>query len=133
MTFLKQVVPRDPKIFMYCIMVNIKIDGFREETKVLSGLQQLRGSVVTGYAALYTVMGDISRSYSEESMERWRVVGGSMVPRLISGASGGSQGDQERHEEGKGSKRGSHGASVAAGRSQHKYDNQYNQQILFQS
>ena len=70
MTFLKQVVPRDPKIFMYCIMVNIKIDGFREETKVLSGLQQLRGSVVTGYAALYTVMGDISRSKSEESMDR---------------------------------------------------------------
>ena len=67
-------------------------------------------------------MGDISRSYSEESMERWRVVGGSMVPRLISGASGGSQGDQERHEEGKGSKRGSHGASVAAGKSQHEYE-----------
>jgi len=70
MTFLKQVVPRDPSIFMYCILVNIKIDGFREETKVLSGLQQLRGSVITGYAALYTVMGDISRSKSEESKNR---------------------------------------------------------------
>ena len=45
-------------------------EDFREETKVLSGLQQLRGSVLTGYAALYTVMGDISRSRSEESMDR---------------------------------------------------------------
>ena len=70
MTFLKQVVPSDPSIFMYCILVNIKIDGFREEMKVLAGLQQLRGSVLTGYAALYTVMGDISRSKSEESMDR---------------------------------------------------------------
>ena len=70
MTFLKQVVPTDPKIFMYCILINIRIEDFREETKVLSGLQQLRGSVLTGYAALYTVMGDISRSRSEESMDR---------------------------------------------------------------
>ena len=70
MTFLKQVAPSDPKIFMYCVLVNIRIEGFREETRVLSGLQQLRGSVLTGYAALYTVMGDISRSRSEESMDR---------------------------------------------------------------
>jgi hypothetical protein len=67
MTFLKQIVPRDLSILMYCILVNIKIEGFREETKVL---QQLRGSVLMGYAALYTVMGDISRSKSEESMDR---------------------------------------------------------------
>jgi len=70
MTFLKQIVPRDPKIFMYCILVNIKIDSAWEETKVLSGLQNLRGSVLAGYAALYTVMGDISKSKSEESMDR---------------------------------------------------------------
>ena len=41
-----------------------------QETAVLSGLQQLRGSVITGYRALYTVMGDLSRSRSEESMDR---------------------------------------------------------------
>jgi hypothetical protein len=61
---------------MYCILVNIKIDGFREETKVLAGLQKLRGSVLTGYTAVYTVMGDISRSKSEESMDRLTVSGG---------------------------------------------------------
>ena len=48
---------------------------------------------------------------------------GLMIPRLISGASGGSQGDQERVKEGKGSQRVSHGASVAGRRSQ--YEDQY--------
>ena len=37
---------------------------------MLSSLQTLRGSVITGYCALYTVMGDLSRSRSEESMDR---------------------------------------------------------------
>ena len=37
---------------------------------MLSSLQTLRGSVITGYCALYTVMGDMSRSRSEESMDR---------------------------------------------------------------
>ena len=56
---------------MYCIMVNMKLGGESDETKVLSGLQKLRGAVVSGYTALYTVQGEtVARSHSEESMER---------------------------------------------------------------
>ena len=56
---------------MYCIMVNMKLGGESDETKVLSGLQKLRGAVVSGYTALYTVLGEtVARSHSEESMER---------------------------------------------------------------
>ena len=47
-----------------------RISSLDQETQVLSGLQQLRGSVITGYCALYTVMGDLSKSRSEESMDR---------------------------------------------------------------
>ena len=56
-----------------------------QETAVLSGLQQLRGSVITGYCALYTVMCDLSKSRSEESMER-----------LIEGAS--RDGEEEKRK-----------------------------------
>ena len=55
---------------MYCIMVNMKLGGESDETKVLAGLQKLRGAVVSGYTALYTVLGEVARSTSEESMER---------------------------------------------------------------
>ena len=68
--FLKQVVPADPHIFMYCILVNIQLSGEAEETRVLAGLQKMRGSVVAGYTALYTVTGNLARSGSEDSMER---------------------------------------------------------------
>ena len=60
--FLKQVVPSDPKMFMYCILVNMRLTGDEDETKVLAGLQKLRGSVVAGYTALYTVLGEIGRT-----------------------------------------------------------------------
>lgn len=70
MSFLKQTVPKDPSSFMYCIIVNIRLHNLTEETKVLALLQQLRGSILSGYAALYTVMGDLSRSYSEDSIDR---------------------------------------------------------------
>jgi hypothetical protein len=56
-----------------------------QETAVLSGLQQLRGSVIAGYCALYTVMGDLSKSRSEESIER-----------LIEGAS--RDGEEEKRK-----------------------------------
>ena len=68
--FLKQMVPADPHIFMYCILVNIQLSGEAEETRVLAGLQRMRGSVVAGYTALYTVTGSLARSSSEDSMER---------------------------------------------------------------
>ena len=68
--FLKQLVPSDPHIFMYCILVNIQLSGEAEETRVLAGLQRMRGSVVAGYTALYTVTGSLARSSSEDSMER---------------------------------------------------------------
>ena len=55
---------------MYCIMINMRLAGDRDETRVLAGLQRMRGSVVSGYTALYTVLGKLSRSRSEESMER---------------------------------------------------------------
>jgi len=72
MSFLKQIVPKDPSSFMYCIIVNIRLHSVTEETKVLALLQQLRGSIISGYAALYTVMGDqkIDRSHSEDSIDR---------------------------------------------------------------
>merc|ERR1712106_1244011 len=38
LTFLKQILPSDPRIFMYCILINIRIIGLEQETKVLSGL-----------------------------------------------------------------------------------------------
>ena len=62
LAFLKQIVPSDPKIFMYCVLINLKLTGDGDETKVLAGLQKLRGSVVAGYTALYTVLGDVGRS-----------------------------------------------------------------------
>ena len=68
--FIKQVLPADPHIFMYCILVNMRLSGGEEETRVLAGLQRMRGSVVAGYTALYTVMGSLNRSTSEDSMER---------------------------------------------------------------
>ena len=55
---------------MYCILVNIQLSGEAEETRVLAGLQKMRGSVVAGYTALYTVTGSLARSGSEDSMER---------------------------------------------------------------
>ena len=64
------MVPSDPHIFMYCILVNLQLVGEEEETRVLAGLQKMRGSVVAGYTALYTVMGSLGRSSSQESMER---------------------------------------------------------------
>lgn len=70
MCFLKQIVPKDPSSFMYCVIVNIRLHNLTEETKVLALLQQLRGSIISGYAALYTVMGDLSKSHSEESIDR---------------------------------------------------------------
>ena len=85
LSFLKQIVPNDPRIFMYCILVNMRLSGDSDETKVLAGLQKLRGlhtcfisnqtntiagSVMVGYTALYTVLGEVTRSRSEESMER---------------------------------------------------------------
>jgi len=68
--FIKQVAPSDTHIFMYCILVNMRLSGEEEETRVLAGLQRMRGSVVAGYTALYTVMGSLNRSSSEDSMER---------------------------------------------------------------
>ena len=68
--FLKQTVPSDTKIFMYCIMINMKLVGSSDENTVLAGLQKMRGSVVSGYTALYTVVGDMGRSSSMDSMER---------------------------------------------------------------
>ena len=38
----------DPKIFMYIVMINLKLTGHKDEMIVLSGLQKLRGSVVAG-------------------------------------------------------------------------------------
>lgn len=67
LAFLKQIVPSDPKIFMYCVLINLKLTGDEDETKVLAGLQKLRGSVVAGYTALYTVLGDVSRSRNVET------------------------------------------------------------------
>ena len=55
---------------MYCILVNIQLSGEAEETRVLAGLQRMRGSVVAGYTALYTVTGSLARSSSQDSMER---------------------------------------------------------------
>ena len=68
--FLKQVVPLDPGMFMYVVLVNMRLAGLGDETRVLAGLQKMRGSVVAGYTALYTVMGSLNRSTSEDSMER---------------------------------------------------------------
>ena len=48
LNFLKQIVPMDPKIFMYFVMINLKLTGHKDEMIVLSGLQKLRGSVVAG-------------------------------------------------------------------------------------
>ena len=62
LVFLKQIVPSDPRIFMYCVLINMKLTGDEDETKVLAGLQKLRGSVVAGYTALYTVLGEVGRS-----------------------------------------------------------------------
>ena len=62
LVFLKQIVPSDPRIFMYCVLINLKLTGDEDETKVLAGLQKLRGSVVAGYTALYTVLGEVGRS-----------------------------------------------------------------------
>jgi len=62
LVFLKQIVPSDPRIFMYCVLINLKLTGDEDETKVLAGLQKLRGSVVAGYTALYTVLGELGRS-----------------------------------------------------------------------
>jgi len=77
-------VPRDPHIFMYCILLSLRLNGLEDETKVLALLQQMRGSVLTGYAALYVSDVGLSKSRSEESMER-----------LIEGASGGKEGRQD--------------------------------------
>ena len=55
---------------MYYVMINLKLSGHSDEMIVLSGPQKLRGSVVAGYTALYTVLGKLERSKSEESMER---------------------------------------------------------------
>ena len=64
--FLKQSVPSDTRIFMYCIMINMKLVGMSDENTVLAGLQKMRGSVVSGY----TVVGNTGRSNSMDSMER---------------------------------------------------------------
>ena len=34
LVFLKQIVPSDPKIFMYCVLINLKLTGDEDETKV---------------------------------------------------------------------------------------------------
>ena len=41
--FLKQVVPLDPGMFMYVVLVNMRLAGLGDETRVLAGLQKLRG------------------------------------------------------------------------------------------
>ena len=41
--FLKQVVPLDPGMFMYVGLVNMRLAGLGDETRVLAGLQKLRG------------------------------------------------------------------------------------------
>ena len=41
--FLKQVVPLDPGMFMYVVLVNMRLAGLEDETRVLAGLQKLRG------------------------------------------------------------------------------------------
>jgi len=84
--FLRQIVPRDPHIFMYCILLSLRLNDLEDETTVLALLQQMRGSVITGYAALYISDGGLSKSRSEESMER-----------LIEGASGGKEGRREQN------------------------------------
>ena len=53
--FLKQVVPSDPHIFMYCILVNLQLVGEEEETRVLAGLQKMRGSVHSFYRVVQLV------------------------------------------------------------------------------
>jgi len=69
-SFMKQIVPQTCESFSYIILFNIKLVSLRDVTMVLDGLQRMRGSVVAAYAALYNVVGDVSRSRSEESMER---------------------------------------------------------------
>ena len=74
LAFLKQIVPSDPKIFMYCVLINLKLTGDEDETKVLAGLQKLRGSVVAGYTALYTVLGDVGRSRHVEKFNIYLMI-----------------------------------------------------------
>ena len=45
--FLKQVVPLDPGMFMYVVLVNMRLAGLEDETRGLAGLQKLRGENYT--------------------------------------------------------------------------------------
>ncbi|XP_023343230.1 uncharacterized protein LOC111712753 [Eurytemora carolleeae] len=68
-SFLRQTSPGNNKMFMYIMLMNVKVEDYNQEMSILDGLQKMRGSIVACYAALYKVSGDLSRSKSEESME----------------------------------------------------------------